>query len=92
MALNLHSRPKSAEDFYGNPIEMNQLPTPTTLLLEKRKEKVESPTWKGWTLTREHMTGSQAQSWIDTAIKTHLNGEPDSKRFTIELTLKEEST
>ena len=79
-------------DFYNNPIEPQQ-PTPTTILLSKRNQnKVESPGWKGWTLTREHMTAQQAQSWIDTAVKTHFKGESETKQYTLEITLEEEST
>ena len=76
-------------DFYGN----EQQSTPTIALLSKRNQKkVESPDHKGWTLTREHMTAQQAESWIDTAVKTHFNGESASKKYTLIITLEEEST
>lgn len=90
MALNMHSKVASAKDAYGNDIEM-QLPTPTTTLLSKRnQQKVESPTWKGYRVEMEHLTAQQLQVIIKDQVNIYLKDEPDSKRFTIELTLKEE--
>lgn len=78
-------------DFYGNPLEP-QAPTPTTLLLSKRNQnKVESPNWKGYTVTMEHQAPEQLQRIIQGQVTAFLKGEPDTKRFTLTLTLEEES-
>ena len=77
-------------DAYGNPVE-SQFPTPTTLLLTKRNQnKVESPNWKGYTLNMEHQTPEQLQRIIAGQVTVYLKGEPDTKRFTLTLTLEEE--
>lgn len=87
--------PKSLEDYYGNKIDQ-QLPTPTTLLLEARKQQAEIKTsetkytaklslWKTTELDRAlevHLIEKQAQ--------TFLKDQPKEKRFVLELTIKEE--
>ena len=78
-------------DFYNNPVEPQQ-PTPTTILLSKRNQnKVESPNWKGYTLTEEHLTPQQLQGIITGQVNVFLKGEPESKRFALTLTLEEET-
>ena len=75
-------------DFYGN----EQQSTPTIALLSKRNQnKVESPGWKGYTVTMEHQTPQQLQRIITGQVTAYLKGEPDTKRFTLTLTLEEES-
>ena len=76
-------------DFYGNEQQL----TPTIALLSKRNQKkVESPNWKGYTLTEEHLTPEQLQRIIQGQVNVFLKGEPESKRFALTLTLEEEST
>lgn len=97
MALNLHSKVASTKDAYGNDIEM-QLPTPTTLLLESRETKQESPSpqpteytatlplWKSMDINavlESHLIEKQAGAF--------LKDQPANKRFTLELTIKEEA-
>jgi hypothetical protein len=83
--------PKLTTDFYGNPIEP-QVDTPTLALLSKRnKQKVESPNWKGYTLNMQHLTSEKLQHIITGQVTAYLKGEPDTKQFTLTLTLEEES-
>jgi hypothetical protein len=95
MALNLHSRPKSTEDYYGNQIEM-QLPTPTTILLEKRNRKQESigPQPQKYVLTRELLVPIDIQKTLDAhsiekQICIFLKDQAPTKRFTIEIKITE---
>jgi hypothetical protein len=89
----VRSMTKSSLDFYGNRID--QLPTPTTLLLESRKQQADIKTsetkyvaklslWKTTDLNRAlelHLIEKQAQ--------TFLKDQPQTKHFTLELTIKE---
>jgi len=77
-------------DFYGNPLQQE---TPTLALLSKRnqlKQETEKHDWKGCRVEMEHLTAQQLQVIIKDQVNIYLKDEPDSKRFTIELTLKEE--
>lgn len=85
---------KSTLDFYGNTVD--QMPTPTTKLLASREPiaKIECkeikytaklPLWKTPELDRVlelHSIEKQAQIF--------LKDQPKEKRFTLELTIKEE--
>jgi hypothetical protein len=86
--------PESTLDYYGNKID--QLPTPTTLLLKKREQTAEIetkgtrykatlPLWKVDDVNRLmeiHNIEKQAQIF--------LKDQPKEKRFTLELTIKED--
>jgi hypothetical protein len=86
--------PKSTLDYYGNQID--QLPTPTTLLLASReplatiecneiKYVARLPLWKATDINRTlelHSIEKQAQIF--------LKDQPKDKQFTLELTIKEE--